>query len=164
MKIVLSFLILFALMAGMGAPSAAAEEEWRDFPYALGGGAEMNMNTKEQWAQGFVITVDRYVNQYLALGIRGATTNDYKGITDFDASLWARLYFFRFGHGGAFTQMGGGFSSYQEEDRRNSAFFIDYGAGFRWFFLKGFYVEPYVQAGYPFQWAVGVIAGHWFNF
>jgi hypothetical protein len=142
----------------------AAEDDWETFPYNLGGGLEMNMNTKEGWAQGFTAVVDRHITRHLTLGIRGTLTNDYRNISAAEGGLFARLYVWKPNAGGAFTQIGGGFGSFQEEDRRRIAFVLSYGAGYRFYFLKGFYAETYVQAGYPFRWGIGLTAGHWFNF
>jgi hypothetical protein len=144
--------------------AAADSDDWRTFPYNLGGGIDVNMNTREKWAQGFSVMMDRHINRYLVVGLRGILTNDYHGITVVDAGLLTRLYVFKLDSGGAFTQLGGGISFFQEEERRKTAFMLNYGAGYRWYFLKGFYAEGSVQAGYPFQWGISLTAGHWFNF
>jgi hypothetical protein len=41
---------------------------------------------------------------------------------------------------------------------------LEYSAGYRQFFLRGFYAEAAIRTGFPFQWGIGLSAGHWFNF
>ncbi|MDR2048096.1 MAG: hypothetical protein LBP69_01440 [Treponema sp.] len=128
------FLVVF--MASALSNLAAAEDQWQMFPYSLGGGVEMNMNAKEGWAQAFAATIDRHINPYLVLGVRGAMTNNYQGITATEGWVLARVYVFKWGTSGAFTQLGGGVSMFQEEERRGTAFSLNYGVGYRQYFFK----------------------------
>ncbi|MDR1900181.1 MAG: hypothetical protein LBQ55_09250 [Treponema sp.] len=170
MKLSAVFLIVFfAALAAANAPFARAQdarktsEDWQTFPYALGGGIETNMNAREGWAVGFGAAADRHITKYLTAGLRGMMTTQ-EGIISTEAWLFARLYVFKMGAGGAFTQLGGGISFFQEEDRRPTSFLLEYSAGYRYFFLRGFYAEAAVRMGFPFQWGLGLTAGHWFNF
>jgi hypothetical protein len=90
--------------------------------------------------------------------------SDYNSVLVNEFNLFLRTYFFKLGLGGAFTQVGGGLSAVQEDQLRRQVFRIEYAAGFRFFFLGGFYAETYICSGYPFRWGLGVMGGHRFNF
>ncbi|MDR2608640.1 MAG: hypothetical protein LBC57_09640, partial [Treponema sp.] len=66
------FVITLLFFASIGPLASALEtEEWKQFPYALGAGVEMNMNTREGWGQGFVAAIDRHLfDKRLLVGIR----------------------------------------------------------------------------------------------
>jgi hypothetical protein len=167
MKSLSAFSVFFFAAMTLAVPCAIAgeEEEWERFPYALGAGLEMNMNTKNGWARGMFAGLDRHsFDKHLVLGLRGGMNDNLDGITDSEASLFLRLYLYKLGLGGAFTQIGYGISSFQEDELRRKAFLIDYSAGFRLFFLGGFYAELYVRSGYPFKWGAGIMTGHRFSF
>jgi hypothetical protein len=61
-----------------------------------------------------------------------------------------------------------GASFYSEEGRQIDTYTMDFIAGSRIYFnrrfLRGFYVEPYLRAGFPFLFSGGIAVGHWFNF
>jgi hypothetical protein len=142
-----------------------AEEEWQRFPYTLGGGVETNMNTRGGWGQGYLAVMDRYLfNEHLLAGIRAGMNMDYQGITNMEGALFLRLYPYKLNLGGAFTQLGWGVSSFQEDENKPMVMMFDFAAGFRFFFLKGFYTEAYVRTGFPFLWGIGILGGHRFSF
>jgi hypothetical protein len=159
-------IILLCAILAFAAPTVAAQEkaEWDEFPYALGAGLEMNMNTKEGWAQGYTAGLDRHLGKHLLVGLRGGMNDNLEGITGSEANLFLRLYLYKLGLGGAFTQIGYGISSFQEDELRKKSFLMEYTAGFRFFFFGGFYAEAYARSGYPFKWGLGLMAGHRFNF
>jgi hypothetical protein len=162
-----TFILLFVVSIGPGVFFAAAQEteEWKQFPYALGAGVEMNMNTREGWGQGFVAAIDRHLfDKHLLVGIRGGMGTDYHGISSTEGGLYVRLYPYKLGLGGAFTQFGWGLTSFQEDNNNPITALFDFSTGFRFFFLKGFYAEAYVRTGYPMQWGFGALGGHRFNF
>jgi hypothetical protein len=160
---------VFAAVFFLPALSAGAQEAeapaWQNYPWALGGGTEINQGSKTGWAQGFAFTADRVLfDRRFAAGLRGSMDSDYRTISNFSGALSLRLYPFRFGPGGAFAQFGFGLGSWQEDDRRVITGTVDWTAGFRYFFLEGFYAEAYVRSGFPSQWAFGIIGGHSFTF
>jgi hypothetical protein len=158
-------LLLLIFVAAFTAYAQEQEQEWERYPYTLGAGIEMNMATREGWGQGYLAVIDRHIfDEHFVAGLRGGMNNDFNGITSLEASLFARLYPFKLGLGGAFVQLGWGISTFQEDELRPLVFLFDASAGFRFFFLGGFYAEASVRSGYPDQWAFGVLGGHRFSF
>lgn len=154
--------VLFLSITGSWAQEAPA---WHHYPWALGGGTELNQGSKSGWAQGYALTVDRVLlDRRFAVGLRAAMDRDYRTVSNFSGALSLRLYPFSFGPGGAFAQFGFGMGSWQEDDRSALSPALDLSAGFRFFFLRGFFAEAYVRSGFPARWAFGVLAGHSFTF
>jgi hypothetical protein len=109
--------------------------------------------------------LDRYAGtEYVLAGIRGAMDTDFKGVTGTEAALYLRLYLFKPDAGGAFTQLGWGFASFREDDNQRQNMLLDFTLGYRLFFFKGFYAEPYFRTGFPLRLGGGIMAGHWFDF
>jgi hypothetical protein len=165
MKALAAFAMLFWVVGISFSSAQEAQEDWERFPYALGAGIEMNMDTKEGWSRGYTVGLDRHIfDRHLLAGFRGGMYNDYESVTANELSLFLRLYLFKLGLGGAFTQIAGGISSLQEDDLRRQVFLVDYTAGFRFFFLGGFYAEAAIRSGYPFRWGFSIMGGHKFSF
>jgi hypothetical protein len=144
---------------------SAQENEERVYPYSLGAGVETNLNTREGFALGYGAAVDRYVgSEYVLAGIRGAMSTDFNGVAETEAGLYLRLYLVKPNAGGLFTQLGWGFASFREDENQHQNMLLDFTLGYRLYFLKGFYVEPYFRTGFPFRAAAGLMAGHWFDF
>ena len=150
---------------------------WRNFPWSLGASFETGGNTRENVETGYGVTIDRYLSQIIALGLRAALHNDADTVTATEVLGHIRLYtpyvlnnpsF----NAALFTQFGFGAVYYIEEERRKNSFTFDFVAGFRFFFnngfiaspLRGFYLEPFIRTGYPFLFSGGLMIGHWFNF
>ncbi|MDR1869297.1 MAG: hypothetical protein LBQ82_04860 [Treponema sp.] len=150
---------------------------WRDFPWSLGASFETGGNTRENVETGYGVTIDRYLSQIIALGLRAALHNDGNTVTATEVLGHIRFYtpyvlnnpsF----NAALFTQFGFGAVYYIEEERRKNSFTFDFVAGFRFFFhnefiispLRGFYLEPFIRTGYPFLFSGGLMIGHWFNF
>jgi uncharacterized membrane protein YciS (DUF1049 family) len=143
-----------------------AQEKTRiDFPYTLGAGAEYGLNTRENFALGYTAAIDRVITGApVALGVRGTMYNDQQSVTLTEAEATVRLNLISIGPGDIFTQLGLGWSFYREDDREANTYTLDVMAGYKFFFLDGFYVEPFVRVGYPYQVNMGLLAGHWFSF
>jgi hypothetical protein len=157
--------LVLAALIGLGFSVFAQEQEWQRYPYSLGAGLEMNMATREGWAQGYSVILDRhFFDEHFVMGLRGTMNSDYDSISNLEGSLFARLYPYKLGLGGAFVQLGWGASSFQEDELQPLVVLLDGAAGFRFYFLQGFYTEAYVRAGYPTQWAFGLLGGHRFSF
>ena len=150
---------------------------WRNFPWSLGASFETGGNTRENVETGYGVTIDRYISQIIALGLRAALHNDADTVTATEVLGHIRFYtpyvlnnpsF----NAALFTQFGFGTVYYIEEERRKNSFTFDFVAGFRFFFnngfiaspLRGFYLEPFIRTGYPFLFSGGLMIGHWFNF
>jgi hypothetical protein len=159
------FLFVLMILSSLSFSVFAQEQDWERYPYSLGAGLEMNMATREGWAQGYSVIIDRhFFDEHYVMGLRGTMNSDYDSISNLEGSLFARLYPFKLGLGGAFVQLGWGVSSFQEDELKPLVVLFDGAAGFRIFFLEGFYAEAYVRAGYPSQWAFGLLGGHRFSF
>jgi hypothetical protein len=158
----LSAVLFFSAVLALHAEGPPA---WHSYPWAIGGGAEINQSSKTGWAQGFSITMDRvFWNRRFALGLRAGMDNDYRTVSNFSGALSLRIYPFTLGPGGAFAQFSFGAGSWQEDDRSAITPVMDLSAGFRFFFLKGFYAEAAVRHGFPFQWGFALLGGHSLNF
>jgi hypothetical protein len=154
--------ILFLAALGAGAEESPA---WHRYPWSIGGGGELNQGSKSGWAQGYAVTLDRRLfDRRFALGLRASMDRDYHTISNFGGAAYFRLYPFTFGPGGAFAQVAFGMGAWQEDERRELTLVTDWSVGFQYCFLGGFYAEAYVRAGFPAQWAFGILAGHLFTF
>jgi hypothetical protein len=165
-QLLYSSLLLLPVIFALAIPFAGAQEnDERVFPYTLGAGIEGNLNTREGFALGYGIALDRHVgSEYILAGLRGAMGNDFNGVTETEASLYLRLYLFKPDAGGVFTQLGWGFTSFREDETHRQDMLLDFTLGYRLYFLNGFYVEPYFRTGFPLRAGMGVMAGHWFDF
>ena len=150
--------------------AAAQPFQWNEFPWTLGAAAEYGLDTREGFAPGYGIVIDRYLfSPHLALGLRGTMYNNSQTVRSTEALVTLRLYapeinierlYF-------FAQLGFGFAAYREESRDINTYLMDLTAGFRLHgkgFFNRFYVEPFVRTGFPFMFAGGIIAGRRFNF
>ena len=162
------FFLLFFLLSVLPLAARDADSD-RTFPYSLGVGIESNLNTREGAAMGYGAVLDRYFiysgdRGILRAGLKFAMQTDFAGITGTEASLFARLNLVRLGPGDIFTQIGFGFGSYREDEITANTMLSEFTVGYRFYFLGGFYVEPYLRTGFPFLLGGGVMAGHWFSF
>ena len=162
--------LCFPLFAQETAPDVEeGARKWKSFPYSLGAGIEYGLNTREKFALGYGVALDRYLNTpYVSLGLRGTMYTDFRTITSSEAELTFRLYFADAWIGGFFAQLGFGAAFYREEERKINTYIMDLTMGYKLYFqknfLRGFYLEPYFRFGYPFQLSFGIFAGHWLNF
>jgi hypothetical protein len=170
-RVFIAALFLAALVSPAVPPAGAQEQApaespaWHSYPWALGGGIETNQGSKSGWAQGYILSLDRILfDRRFAVGLRAFMDSDYRTVSTFGGILSLRVYPFTFGPGGAFAQFGFGAGSWQEDERRELTGLVDWAAGFRYFFLGGYYAEAYVRCGFPAQWAFGLTAGHSFTF
>ena len=160
------------LLAFGGAVFAQDDNEfqvWKEMPWSLGGSYEYGTNTRESFAHGYGISLDRYLfSPFVAAGLRGNMHNDGVSVTATEALFTVRGYAPVTGNASLFTQLGFGAAFYSEEDRERNTYTLDLTAGCRVYitrsFLRGFYVEPYIRAGFPFLFSGGIAVGHWFNF
>ena len=143
---------------------------YNEYPWALGGSYELGRNARKNAASGFGLSLDRYMfTQYVALGLRGAMLTDGNTISATEALLNFRVYVpIRNSNTTLFAQWGFGALFYTEEGRERNTYTMDFLTGCRIYIneriLRGFYIEPYIRAGYPFLVSGGLAIGHWFSF
>jgi hypothetical protein len=143
---------------------------YNEYPWALGGSYELGRNARKNAASGFGLSLDRYMfTQYVALGLRGAMLTDGNTISATEALLSFRVYApIRNSNTTLFAQWGFGALFYTEEGRERNTYTMDFLTGCRIYIneriLRGFYIEPYIRAGYPFLVSGGLAIGHWFSF
>jgi hypothetical protein len=142
---------------------------WKEIPWSLGGSFEYSANTREQFAYGYGISIDRYLfTPFVAAGLRGNMHNDGISISATEILLNVRGYAPLTDNISLFTQLGFGAAFYTEEGRERNTYTLDLTAGSRVYItasvLRGFYVEPYIRTGFPFLFSGGIAIGHWFNF
>jgi len=147
---------------------------YKDMPWALGGNLEFGKNTREGFAPGFGVSIDRYLfTPLLALGVRGNIHNDGITVTATELLLNFRVYAPAIADNAVitaslFAQWGFGVSFFSEEGRERNTYTMDFLAGCRIYInrtiMRGFYVEPFVRTGFPLLFSGGIAAGHWFNF
>ena len=177
-RIFLAFFIALFILGSLYAQDAETPQvslpdrnvrKWDTFPYSLGAGAEFGINSRDTFSLGYSAALDRYLyNPHTALGLRGTMYNDFATITATEAELTFRLYILELWNGAVFSQFGFGAVFYSEEERRGNTYIMDFVLGYRYYFQKGlfrgFYLEPVVRVGYPFEWSAGLFVGHWFSF
>jgi len=142
---------------------------WELFPYSLGAGIEFGLNSRDKFSLGYSATIDRFLyNPHTALVIRGTMYDDFDAITASEAEIALRLYILEKWSGVFFTQLGFGAAFYREEERKINTYIMNFVAGYRLYLqkgiFKGFYIEPAIRCGYPFEWGLCIFAGHWFSF
>jgi len=142
---------------------------WEQFPYSLGAGVEFGLNSRDKFTLGYSATIDRFLyNPHTALVIKGTMYDDFDTITVSEAEIALRLYVLQKWSGIFFTQLGFGAAFYREEERKINTYIMNFVAGYRLYLqkgiFKGFYIEPAIRGGYPFEWGVCIFAGHWFSF
>jgi len=125
----------------------------------IGLGAEWNMNSREMFAGGAVLSLDFNLPMApLALGITGTVSSNFTDGLVVEASALFRWYFLGKKWSGFFAQADLGAAFIIEDEETTPLFMGGLRAGYR-FPLGMFYVEPYGRVGYPFMFGIGVLAG-----
>jgi hypothetical protein len=141
--------LIFALSANLYAQEKKA---------SLGIGAEWNMNSRENFAGGAVLSFDYALPHSLALGINVTASSNFGGITVIEPAALFRWYFLG-GYGGFFLQADCGAYLIFEDEELTAMFLGGLRGGFRFPIKTNFYIEPYGRIGYPFAFGIGVSAG-----
>ena len=160
-KVSISILIIF--LAGW---NIYAQEDSGSQGMAFGMGPEWNMNSRHNFAGGLVLGFDYNlpVSVPLAMGINVAGSYNFSYTVVLEAAPFLRWYFMGVGYTGFFVQADVGYY-YAMEDLnkkdKNTFDRINGGlrAGYRLPMESSFYIEPYIRAGYPFVFGVGLMAG-----
>jgi hypothetical protein len=159
------YLLITGFLSAVLALYAEDSPVWHTHPWSIGGGTEINQNSKSGWAQGYAVTMDRrFFDRRFAMGLKVSMDRDYRTISNISGAFSLRLYPVPIGPSGAFAQVSFGMGSWQEDDRTEITPIMDWSTGFRYLFLGGFYAEAYIRSGFPAQWAFGLLAGHSFTF
>ncbi|MDR2021089.1 MAG: hypothetical protein LBQ14_10035 [Treponema sp.] len=150
------FLLILALMIRI---DAAAQEK----NYSLGGGFEGSYRFVRGPAAGGSFSFDYRIKESTAAGVK--LTSSYN-ITDGSLSLepegLVRWYYFTPEWAEFFAQFDLGTGFVVKNARAETVFFAGLTMGIRFPIKKRYYLEPYIEAGYPFLLAGGILAGRRF--
>jgi hypothetical protein len=125
---------------------------------AIGIGPEWNMNSRENFAGGAIISFDYNLPHSFALGLSVTASSNFSGITVIEPAALFRWYFLG-GYGGFFVQADAGAYLVLEDGELTPMFLGGLRGGFRLPLGSSFYLEPYGRIGYPFAFGIGAIAG-----
>jgi len=127
---------------------------------AVSMGMEFNMNARENFAGGAVLSFDYNLPfaRPFALGLNFTYSNNFSGIAVLEPAAMFRMYFSGNRHEGLFAQADLGTYIVLEEQEDDLMFLGGVRAGIR-VPMGNFYVEPYGRLGYPFAFGIGITAG-----
>ena len=150
-SIIIFLLILFFLFFTIGGLSALSGE-------FAGLGVEGNANAREGAAIGANLSLGVNLNSQFSLGIKTVFSSDIDAVTTLEPAAFFR-YYLPFKFSGLFAQAELGASFFFEDGKSYPAFQGGLSLGWRYYFIKNWYIEPAVRFGYPFVWGAGIIAG-----
>ena len=129
-------------------------------------GAELNMNTREMFAGGFVLSFDYNLPVSVApfaAGLAVTSSLNFKNTAVVEFAALLRWYFRNTGHDGWFAQADAGFCLISEKRKKKlplpSPVLAGIRTGYRLPLSSSFYMEPYARIGYSFFIGVGVTGG-----
>ena len=126
----------------------------------VGLGPEMNLNSRKGIAAGAYISGGVEFLNHFALGLRVNYSTDFKTVSALEPAILFRYYMPLNGvFSGIFAELNAGVTSYFEYGNTYFAPLAALGAGWRFKFLKRWYVEPILRGGVPFTWGFGVCGG-----
>jgi len=158
-KMILCVVAVLAICTNINAQDADSVQGAGENKVALGLGAEFNMNSRENFAGGALLSFDYNLPKSFAVGITATASHNFDGITVIEPAALVRWYFLG-GQKGFFLQADLGAYLILEEDQDFTAMFNGgLRAGYRLPFGSMFYFEPYGRGGYPFVFGVGAIIG-----
>ena len=148
------FLVVFVLVS----QNAFAQDE---YPASLGLGVEWNMNSRLNFAGGAALGLDFNLSQAFALGFTVTGSYNFFGIAVVEPAALFRWYIPRNDSTGFFLQADVGAFLIFEEAETSQWVMVMGGlrTGYRIPLDLTWYIEPYVRAGYPFAFGVGVMTG-----
>jgi hypothetical protein len=121
-------------------------------------GVEGNSNTREGAALGGSLSGGLDLDQQLSLGLKVAFSSNMDTVTALETTVLFR-YYLPLEISGFFAQLEMGTAIFFENNKSYPAFLVGAVFGWRYYFYKNWYIEPYVRGGYPFVWGAGVLAG-----
>jgi hypothetical protein len=143
--------ILFFLIFSIGNLSALSGE-------FAGLGVEGNANAREGAAIGGNLSLGVNLNSQFSLGIKTVFSSDTGAVSTLEPAAFFR-YYLPLKINGFFAQAELGASFFFEDGNSYPAFQGGLSFGWRYNFVKNWYIEPAVRFGYPFVWGAGVLAG-----
>jgi hypothetical protein len=131
----------------------------------LGLGAELNMNSRENFAGGIVLGFDYNLPSYIpfAVGLNVTGSSNFLGINVMEFTALFRWYFLGVWHEKWFLQADIGANTVFEDKIINPMFTGGLRSGYRFLLGDSFYIEPFGRFGYPYAWGVGVMTGYAFG-
>ena len=135
---------------------------------ALSLGPEWNMNSRDNFAAGAVLSLDFMVGSSLALGYNVTISTNFSDLTVIEPATFLRWYFLKSFYAGDFAALTGLFiqpdiGAYLFFDKHyddvTPMFLGGLRAGVRLPLSESFFIEPYGRLGYPFTFGVGVMMG-----
>ncbi|MDR2184884.1 MAG: hypothetical protein LBO80_04365 [Treponema sp.] len=138
---------------------AAAQEK----NYALGGGLEGSYSFTRGPATGGGFSFDYRIKESTAAGVK-FTSNYYitGGSFSLEPEGLVRWYYFTPEWAEFFAQFDLGTGFVIKNAKVETVFFAGLTLGIRFPLQKHYYIEPYAEAGYPFLFAGGIMAGRRF--
>ena len=121
-------------------------------------GTELGGKAREGVSTGGALTFGFDLN-YLAFGLKTSFNHDFNSLGAFDAHALLR-YYLPFKIKGPFLQAEAGTVLFLENGNSNPFFSGGLEAGWRIMLKKNWYLEPTLQAGYPYIWSAGITAGY----
>jgi len=129
-------------------------------------GAELNMNTREMFAGGLVLSFDYNLPVSVApfaAGLAVTSSFNFKNTAVVEFAALFRWYFLDKGHDGWFAQAEAGYSLISENRKQKLPLPLPVLAGLRIGnrlpLGSSFYAEPYARFGYSFFFGLGVMGG-----
>ena len=126
---------------------------------AIGIGPEWNMNSRDNFAAGAVLTFDFNIGSSFAAGINASASYNFDGIFVIEPAVTFRWYFLGSDHTGWFVQADAGAYLVLEDGDIVPLFMGGLRGGLRLPLGDRFFVEPFGRVGYPFMFGVGALAG-----
>jgi hypothetical protein len=136
--------------------------------YAMSGafaglGMEINANTRDGVAFGGGLSAGLDINSQFSFGVKTIISSNLGTTASLETAGLFR-YYLPFKFNGLFAQAELGAVIFFEDGKNYPAFLGGIAFGWRYNFLKNWYIEPYVRCGYPFVWGTGFLAGYHFDF
>jgi len=149
-KNVIFFVLILTLGTGVFAQTSKS---------ALGGGLEWNMSSRRNFAGALAFSFDYNIHRYLAVGMGLYASHNFNNAGVIEPAALFRVYITPETYSGIFFQADVGAFFLLEEDETYPYFLGGFRTGYSFRLKERFYAEPYIRAGYPFAFGVGVLAG-----
>jgi hypothetical protein len=144
------FLLLFLIFTISGLSALSGE--------FAGLGVEGNANAREGAAIGGNLSLGVNLNSQFSLGVKTVFSSDTSAVSTLEPAAFFR-YYLPLKINGLFAQAELGASFFFEDSKSYPSFQGGLAFGWRYNFIKNWYIEPAVRLGYPFAWGAGVLAG-----
>ena len=126
---------------------------------AVGLGLEWDMNARENFAAGAVLSFDYAIFRSFAAGVSVTYSHNFSNNMAIEPAALFRWYFLEMGNIRFFAQADAGAFLFMEDGETSPMFQGGLRVGLRLPVGQRFYVEPFGRGGYPFAFGVGVAGG-----